>query len=303
MSEGTQEFRARGRRPTAALGLVRAPAVPGQRIERREVVLWSVAWELETDGHKLMALPDSATFQYVVAVPRDSGPGSFPWPMQMSENVEPIGDSLFDDRLVGYAPLLQISEGEEIPDPTGLRTTMTQSRLTLRASTRKNASVFARSFCVDRELTLLLQPGDLLHLSHSCMWGTGVSLLRKGQLVFAVGAVLGVPLGKDILVKMPDDVVDQTERFHSVPFEQRRKKPLLIPIEFHVGNEMRSILGGKIELGRYEIWLQGGSDYSYPSGDTFAAISTKGLCESIPAIASAMLLKEIKGHEHTAWPT
>jgi hypothetical protein len=250
-----------------------------------------------------MALPPCHTFEYAVAVPTDNGQGSFPWPMQMTENVEPRGDSLFDDRLVGYAPLLQISEGEEIPDPTGLRTTVRQSRLTLRASSRKNASVLAVSYCIDRELTRLLQPGDLLYLSHSCMWGTGVSLLRKGQLVFAVGAILGLPLGKDILVKMPDDVVDQIERFHSVPYEMRRKKPLLIPIEFHVGNEMRSILGGKIELGQYEIWLQEGTDYSYPSGDTFAAISTKGLCESIPTIVSTMLLNKRVGLEHTAWPT
>jgi hypothetical protein len=248
-----------------------------------------------------MALPPAGTFHYIATVPTDTGQGSFPWPTQLFESIAPIGESLFDDRLVGYAPLLRISEGEEIPDPTGLRTTMTQSRLTLRASSQKNATFFDVSFYVDRELTTLLQPGDLLHLSHSCMWGTGLSLLREGQLVFAVGAILGMPLGKNIRVKLPDDALDQVERFHSVPFSILGKQPLLIPIEIRVGKEMRSILAGKAELGEYEIWVEGGRDYSYPSGDTFAAISEKELCNSLPAVASAMLLKKL-GLEHTEWP-
>jgi hypothetical protein len=248
-----------------------------------------------------MALPPCETFQYITTIPAEIGQDLFSWPTQLGESLEPSGESFFDHRLVGYAPSLRISEGRAIPDPTGLRTTMTQSCLTLSASSRDNATASDASFHVDRELTLLLQPGDVLHLSYSCMWGTGLSLLRQGRLVFAVGAILGLPLGQKIRVKLPEDVFDQLERFHRVPFSIRGKQPLLIPIEIHVGNEMRSIFAGTVELGEYEIWVEGGRDYSYPSGDTFAAISAKGLCHSIPAVASAILLNRL-GLERTEWP-
>ncbi|GAC1678438.1 MAG: hypothetical protein PVS2B2_15540 [Candidatus Acidiferrum sp.] len=242
-----------------------------------------------------MALPPSGTFHYLTTVPAEAGQDCFPWPTQLAESFNTSGNSLFDHRLVGYIPSLWISEEEVIPDATGERTATKRSLLTLRSHSRSNATYAEVSFQIDGELTKLLQPGDVLHLSHSCMWGTGLSLLRQNQLVFAVGAILGLPLGRNIRAKMPEDIWDQIKKFESVPYESRGKQPLCVPIEFHVGNEMRSILGGTSELGEYEIWVEGGWDISSPSGDAFAAISAKGLCEFGPAVACAKLL--IKGGE------
>jgi hypothetical protein len=250
-----------------------------------------------------MALPPAGTFHYITTVPTDTGQGSFPWPAQMLEHIERIGDSLFDDRLMGYAPLLGIGQAGTIPDPTGLRTMMTLSRLTLRASIRANATYSEVSFHIDRELTMLLRPGDILHLSHSCAWGTGLSVLRHDELVFAVGAILGLPQGKNIRVGHPKDALDLIERYHRDPSKIPEKHQLLIPVEIHVGNEMRSTLGGIVELGEYEIWVQEAKDWCYPSGDTFVAVSAKGLCEFTPAVASAMLLKKPASLEQTEWPT
>jgi hypothetical protein len=248
-----------------------------------------------------MALPPAGTFHYVTTIPTETGPDSFPWPMQMFQGFEPIGESLHNDQLVGYSPLLEMSDAGSIPDPAERRTMMVLSRLTLRASTRANASCCAASFHIDRELTILWQPGDVLHLHHTCMWGTGLSLLRNDELVFAVGA-MGLPFGKSIRVRYPEDTLDQIKRYHRDRSNIPGKHPLLIPVEIHHGNEMRSTLGGIVKLGEYEIWVHGGTDLSYPSGDTFIAVSAKGLCEFAPAVATAMLLLSPRSLARTEWP-
>ena len=56
---------------------------------------------------------------------------------------------------------------------------------------QKNASSREVSFQIDWELTTLFQVDDELRLTHSCMWGKGLTLLRTGKLVFAVGAIVG----------------------------------------------------------------------------------------------------------------
>ena len=214
--------------------------------------------------------------------------------MQLGEIIESRGDSLCDDRLVGYAPLLYIGDWGAIADPTGLRSTMRLSRLTLRASSLNNATHSETSCIIDRELIMPMQVGDVLRLSHSAMWGTGISLLRGNDLVFAAGAILGHPLGKNIRVKLPDDFSDRWARYGDIPYELRKGQKLLVPVEFHVGNETRSIYGGTAELGAYEFWVREGTDYNFPSGDTIIAIAVKGLSDSIPTVASAMLLHRPK---------
>ena len=47
-----------------------------------------------------MALPLSETFDYVLKVPKEKGPDSFPWQLELGEEIEPSGDALRDDRVV-----------------------------------------------------------------------------------------------------------------------------------------------------------------------------------------------------------
>lgn len=237
-----------------------------------------------------MALPASETFNYVVTVPEENGPKSFPWLLELGEKLEPRGDALCDDRLVGYSPLLWVADAGFTADSFGLRNEVGVSRFTLRAMNRINASAQEVSFEIDRELIPLFRPGDQLRLEHSCMWGTGLTLLREGKLVVAVGAICG-RLGNSIKVSHPEDVMERIARFHEVPWEYRKKKPLLLPLEVHVGEEIISMYAGRAEIGEYGIWVQGGTDYSYPSGDSYAAIWAKGMCDEWCAIASAIMLR------------
>jgi hypothetical protein len=239
-----------------------------------------------------MALPPSETFIYVVKVPKEKGPDSFPWQLELGEEIEPSGDALFDDRLLGYSPLLWVTDGGITADPFGLRDEVRVSRFTLRAMNQKNASHREVSFQIDGELTKLFQVDDELRLRHSGMWGTGLTLLRTGKLVFAVGAIGGSKLGSDIRMGLPEDALERIHRFDRVPFEKKmRKVPLLLPFEIYVGKEMRSIYAGRVEMGNYGIWVEGGTNHAYPSGDSYAAIWAKGLCDEWCAIASALMLR------------
>lgn len=244
-----------------------------------------------TNEGEAMALPPSGTFYYVVKVPKEKGPDSFPWQLELGEEIEPSGDAIFDDRLVGYSPLMWVSDGGITADSFGLRGEVRVSRFTLRAMNQKNASAREVSFHIDWELTTLFEVDDELRLSHSDMWGTGLTLLRTGKLVFAVGAIDGSKLGGDIRMRHPEDALERIQRFESVPFEKRLKIPLLLPLEIYVGEEMRSIYAGMVEMGNYGVWVEGGTDHSFPSGDSYAAIWAKGLCDEWSAIASAMMLR------------
>ena len=236
-------------------------------------------------------LPESHTFNYVVTVPEENGPTSFPWLLEPGEKIEPRGDARCDDRLVGYSPLLSVTDGGFTADSFGLRDEVRLSRFTLRAINRIHASSRELSFEIDRELTSLFRPGDELKLTHSSMWGTGLTLLREGKLVVAVGAICGKHFGNSIGVSHPEDCMERFARFDQIPWEYRKKKPFLLPLEVQVGEEIISMYAGRAEIGSYEIWVQGGTDYSYPSGDSYGAIWAKGMCDEWCAITSAMMLR------------
>ena len=241
-----------------------------------------------------MALPSSGTFDsfdYVVKGPEENGPDSFPWLLELGEEIAPTGDALRDNRLLGYSPSLWVTDGGFTADSFGLRDEVRLSRFTLKAMDQKNASAREVSFQIDRELTLLFRAGHELRLTYSCMWGTGLTLLRMGKLVVAVGAINGCKLGNGIRISVPKDTIERIVRFEKVPYEYRRKRPLLLPLEVYVGEEMRSVYAGRTEIGDYGIWVEGGTDHSYPSGDSYAAIWAKGMCDEWCAITSALMLR------------
>ena len=62
-----------------------------------------------------MALPLSETFDYVLKVPKEKGPDSFPWQLELGEEIEPSG-----------------GDGGVTADPFGLRDEVRVSRFTLK---------------------------------------------------------------------------------------------------------------------------------------------------------------------------
>lgn len=185
-------------------------------------------------------------------------------------------------------------------DSFGLRDVVPVSRFTLRAANQVHASSREVFFETDRELTSLFRSGDELRLTHSCMWGTGLTLLRAGKLVVAVGAIRFGKLGDGIQVSHPKDTLERIMRFEKVPWEYRQKKPMLLPLEFSMGEQIVSIYAGRAEIGDYGIWVQGGRNHAYPSGDTYAALWRKEMCDEWCAIGSAMMLN-VPGMTSPKW--
>lgn len=126
-----------------------------------------------------MALSASETFDYVVKVRVENGPDSFPWLLDLGEQIEPRGNAIWDDRLVGYSPLLRISDGGVIADSFGLRDEVHLSRFTLSAMNRKNASAREVWFHVDRKLTLLIEAEDELRFNALLHVGDGADAIAE----------------------------------------------------------------------------------------------------------------------------
>src|ERR1700674_4229342 len=133
-----------------------------------------------------MVMPLCGTFRYAGVVPAD-GLRSRRWTLQDASGASATGrrNALFDNRLVGLQPTLEILDGQ----------------LGLTASSRERAQVFSASLQVDAALIEVCRSGDVLHLVRTGTADIGVSVVRARQLIFALGAVTAVPIGEGIFVQ------------------------------------------------------------------------------------------------------
>ena len=153
-------------------------------------------------------------------------------------------------RLVGPAPRLRVSPGGLTPDAGPLRPWVMRSCFTLTASSRKNATVAAASFHVDAALTSRLLEGDVIYLARSSCGGLGLSAVRQDTLIFAVGAVTAVPLGRSVTAQIPMDLVQRA----AAVFHERDATfafPAL-PLEVVANNCRVVMLSGRPEVGGYK---------------------------------------------------
>src|SRR4029077_2896126 len=102
-----------------------------------------------------MAIPLCGTFRYVAVVP-DNFPDSFiPWAATLCEAVERTGNERLDARLVGHSPRGEVNDADITPDSLltpgqKARPRVLRSQIKLTAAERKDATVAAVSFHVDR---------------------------------------------------------------------------------------------------------------------------------------------------------
>ena len=111
-----------------------------------------------------MAMPLAGTFDYLLTIPKRIG-GGFSGRAVVREPFDLCGDDLADRRLVGVAPVVDVTDAGLTPDASPQRPLVARSRITLTASTRRQASVAAASFHIDKALTSCMREGDLLHLA------------------------------------------------------------------------------------------------------------------------------------------
>jgi len=252
-----------------------------------------------------MVMPPSGTFDYVAIVPEPANTGSCSWELHLRDPVEPRGDHLSSSRLVGLSPRLQIVDAG-LPSDTEMAGSnwpvppkVLRSQITLTASERVNATVSSVSFYLDKGLISALRPNDVLHLVRTPNAGLGVSVIRDGQLVVAVGAITAVPLGRNVEERIPLDLVQEAEavfKRHDPDFEF----PVL-PVEVTVGNQRRIIFGGSRQMDQYNVFMIHGQSPVEDGADECLAISLMGACSEVAANASAMLLDSGRALRIVKW--
>ena len=242
-----------------------------------------------------MAIAPCGTFSYVGIVPGPETPG--PWPMHdhSAAPASPLRGPVSDDRLVGLEPLLEISDAGITPEITRspftgtVRPRVSLSRLTLRANGQDRATAAAFSFCIDRILLNAFRPGDSLHMARTARGGLGLSLIRDGRLVVAIGAVDAVPHGSTVSARYPAEAINEAHHiFRKIDPEFRFRE---FPLELRIGSDRRVLYSGRPRIGDYNVFLEHGSYGGLPGADACAAISLTPGCPETAAIASALLLE------------
>jgi hypothetical protein len=240
-----------------------------------------------------MAIPVRGTFRYVAVVPDNFPDNSAPWVAALREVVERTGNELLDARLVGYSPRVEISDAGITPDSLlrpgqRARPRVLRSQIRLAAAERKGATASAVSFHVDGSLISALRPRDELHMSRTSCGGLGLSIVRNGQLIAGVGALTAVPLGNDVRVSVPEDLITDAEAVF------RRRDPQFqfpeLPIELSIGGCRHVVFRGWIHLEGYEVFMEHGFYRGIPGRNECLAISLNGACSVTAANASAQLL-------------
>jgi hypothetical protein len=227
-----------------------------------------------------MVMDISGTFDYTFVVPDGSRSGT-----RRIEGTSREPSDTEQKRLIGHAPLLVTEEYQR-------EAWQLYSRITLIPRDRQ-ATVQSFSFSVDRALITMLREGDVLHISRTPCAGLGLSVLRHGQLVAAAGAICFVPLGPDVSIRTPVDLVRQAERI----FQTRDPEYQLLhsPVELRIGNVTRIIDGGRPTIGPYEILVRHGFITGLPGTDACVSIERIRVCPDTAAHHSAELMSKKEG--------
>jgi hypothetical protein len=219
-------------------------------------------------------MPPCGTFRYAGVVPATLR-GSGRWKLEDQSGAPPLekfgflkfwqGPSLRDDRLVGLQPILRISDGF----------------LILKASRWHRAQISSASLEVGPALIEQFRCGDILTLVRTGTADVGVSLVRAGQLVAAMGAVTAVPLGNAVTVRQAGV---------STPGERSGRQPDYSVDVSVSGETLRLRAGEKTTIGNYGVSVLRCFEDGEPGELECVAISLNDVCLHEPFVESAKLL-------------
>jgi hypothetical protein len=229
-------------------------------------------------------VPSRDVFHYMAVVPDPLPDGS------LGLTALSVDEPTDRPRFAGYQPTIDVVDDTSA---AGL------SRVTIRTTNPSDAVLDAASFSVDRDLARTLRPGDILHLAGTRHRRPGLSILRDGALVCAVGDVCRVPLGEGVSAVSPVALVRVAEEL----FQERDPEYFLTewPVEIAIGGVTRLLDRGRRLLGGYEVFIV--RRYEHARG-CCVSISRVGLCPDAAGAATAMLLDQqsldivgYRGHE------
>ena len=208
-----------------------------------------------------MSMPPCGTFDYVGIVPQGVGDGGFECRLKQREPIAITGRHQHDSRLTGIVPMMKIVDAGLTPDPGLDRPRVLRSRISLVAEGKGQATVAEASMHVDKSLISCCRPGDSIHLVRTECGGLGISIIRHGELVVAVGAITAVPLGPDARSSTPVDLGGGgAGRFSEARFGLRvsgvsagdKCGPFVLPAPWRMPNfrPVRTLREARISTGR-----------------------------------------------------
>lgn len=242
-----------------------------------------------------MAIHPSGTYDYIGMVPALAADGGFACALS-SRDVPASRLPVLTGkvRLVGRSPLLTVREAG-LSSGDGARPAVQRHAFTLRARSMDGASVRAATFHIESTVVARMAPGDVLHLRRISDGAVGVSVLRDGQLVTAIGSLAVLPLGEGLVVRWPTDLREEiTEVF-------RRRDPIYVaaglthaifpsPLEVRVGDETALVGRTKRLVGEFEVLLADGATGAFGIPTGFGSICRIGVGSRLGATLSAELL-------------
>lgn len=214
-----------------------------------------------------MAISPLGTFNYAGLVPAA-------WPADATLQLRDVSDNPRRyPRLVGLSPRLEVTglgpdARRPIPgdDATG-GDAVPLVTLALRSADPREAAVAAFSFALDRGFADRSVPEDAWHLVRTECGGLGLSVLRQGRLIAAIGAVSHVRLGLDLRAR-----VVSPEPLGAIDLA-----PADLPLEMAGGDgDWQSLTPGRWEIGRHSVDVERLFRRGVPGVDEHVTISRVG---------------------------
>lgn len=227
-----------------------------------------------------MALPLYETFHYTMVVPSLSKQPMV-WPLQDASGANPSQfwkrNSHTSHRLLGLDPTLEVG----------------RDQLVLRASSRRHAQVASVSIDIAPHFIEVLHVGYEIHLVREMTSDLGISVLRNGKLIMAIGAVSSAPLGEplSLLSREPESCQTKASSDHNGWIECTVFDETIRLKE----NESSSIADFDISVLRC-------ASEGLPGSCECVAISHKTLCSHRVAVDSAKRLMNPNDLTIVDWP-
>lgn len=137
-------------------------------------------------------------------------------------------------------------------------------RVVIFASEEFNASVRHISFPVGDAVRLTARAGDQLYLKKTGSGGMALSLLRKQELILALGAVTAVPLGHNVQIT-------------TGPCEKWERKICETWLEFRIADESLKLREREVTtIGNYQVYLERAWEPGVPGTNECVSVCVTG---------------------------
>lgn len=247
----------------------------------------------------------SGTFHYAARLPAGITSGACACDVSQVDHV-PAWPNDDGTRLVGPSPRVVVYDAGFNERPGPARPHVLRHGLRLEASGRRRACVRSATFHVEATLLPSLRAGDELHLVRTTGADVGLSVLRAGHLVCAVGDIASVPLGDDLSARVPLELRERIARvFLDVDpeFPDVQGMGQGVPLPLALRHDGADVLVSRIDrsVGPYDVTMLRPPAVAFSLGGAFGTIVRRGACSALGARLTTMLLAQDDALEMSPW--